>query len=380
MLLETTNAMRTFIVHIILLFIGTGTTNAFDGFEPIGVVPIIYNDHIRFPYVISDTPETNRVADKINERLQNIIFNGEEIINGGNLHLIEEHLFIQNDSIDQSGISSLNYQFKFYPRFLKLIIDIDWAGGPYPVGAETDNLHFDLKTGELVLMPDVISGTSYFDFLREFWLEECATSIKEAHQCAYGNETDNYESVQAYTLEGPCEFQCHKLTYEFELSSDSILIKNNSNCFPHAWRNCNYGASKYIKINSIREYLSDYGRWLFGLEGEHQPVEKSFHFVGKIDHKYNVSMTLVSAEKNEVTGSYFYWSQNKKIILKGQKTSSRLIVLEEFAEDSNTGSFELEWDDFLYSTDGLWYNKSRDAKLEVELMNIYDYRDREYTR
>jgi len=340
-----------------------------------------YNEEIKFPFFISKTPEKTEVANRINKRLQHILFYDDEIINTKNIQSIKKNLFIRNDSIDQSGISLLNYTCDFYPHFLRITIDIDWAGGPYPVGAETDYLQFDLEKGELILMPDLIDGGKYFDFLEKFWLNDCRNSIKAAHQCAYGNETGDYESEKAYTLDGECEFQCHKMNHEFILGKDSIYISNNSNCFPHAWQNCNYGCSKYLKVEEIKEFLSDYGKWLLGINDLYSDVKPFYHFVGKIDKKYKISMSICRSKDDSITGSYFYWNQNKKIFLKGQiNIESKVIFLNESVNNKETGSFELEWDDFLYSTDGSWYNPSKEIKLDVELMNVYDFTDRDYHR
>lgn len=339
------------------------------------------NSTIKFPFFTSVIPEKVEVANQINKRLQHILFYDDEIINKNNIPSVEKHLFIRNDSIDQSGISFLNYACDFYSNILKVTINIDWAGGPYPVGAETDYLQFDLEKGELILMPDLIDGAKYFDFLEKFWLNNCRNSIKEAHQCAYGNKTGNYESDSAYTLDGECEFQCHKMNHQFILSNDSSFISNNSNCFPHVWQNCNYGSSKYLKINEIKDYLSNYGKWLLGLSESYSDVEPYFHFVGKIDEKYKISLSIRKSEEDNVDGVYFYWKQNKKILLKGQiTTGTEQIVMDEFVDNTMTGNFELEWDDFLYSTEGFWFNKTKDKKLSVKLMNIYDYRDRDYNR
>ncbi len=339
------------------------------------------NSTIEFPFFTSKIPEKVEVANQINKRLQHILFYDDDIINKDNIQLVEKYLFISNDSIDQSGISFLNFTCDFYSNILKVTINIDWAGGPYPVGAETDYLQFDLEKGELILMPDLIDGAKYFDFLEKFWLNECRNSIKEAHQCASGNKTGNYESDSAYTLDGECEFQCHKMNHQFVITKDSIFISNNSDCFPHVWQNCNFGSSKYLEIDEIKDYLSDYGKWLVGLSDSYSDIKPYFHFVGKIDDKYKISLSICKNDEDNIVGEYFYWKQNKKIWLKGHiKTSSEQIVMDEFVNITMTGNFELEWDDFLYSTEGFWYNKTQDKKLSVKLMNIYDYRDRDYNR
>jgi len=336
-----------------------------------------YNEDISFPYIIPKVSEKADIANHINKRLQNILFDKEVIINNSNKELIKDQLY--NESIGQAGISSLNYTYDFHPNFLKITINIDWAGGPYPVGAGTDYLQFDLKKGELILMPDLIDGEKYFDFLEKFWLNDCRNSIKESHQCAYGNETDNYESDSAYTLDGKCEFQCHKMNHKFILSKDSIFISNNSNCFPHVWQNCNFGSSKYLKINEIKFYLSDYGKWVLGLSNSYKDVKPYFHFVGKINEKYKISLSIFKSMDDKVKGQYFYWKQNKKILLTGQINSER-IIMNEFVNNTINGRFELEWDDFLYSTEGFWYDSSNKKKLPVKLSNVYDYRDRTYYR
>jgi len=342
---------------------------------------IIYNKDIRFPYVVAKVPAKEKVANLINKKLQSILFHDGEIINKDNLESIKEDVYINENGVSQAGIVSLTYACDFYPHFLKITIDVDWAGGPYPVGAQTDCLQFDLEKGELILMPDLIDGAKFFEFLEKYWLGDCRNSIREMHQCAHGNETDDYESADAYKLDGQCEFQCHKMEHGFILRKDSIFISNNSHCFPHAWQNCNSGSSKYLRIIDIKEYLSDYGKWLLGLSNLYQEVKPYYHFVGKINKKYKVSMTLYENKDHSITGEYFYWTQNKKISLKGQiYPESKSIILNEFVNNSQTGSFKLEWDNILYSTDGFWYDKTNEKKLSVDLMNIYDYRDREYRR
>lgn len=340
-----------------------------------------YNDNISFPFIISMAPEKVEVANRINKRLQNVLFNDDEIINKSNLQSIEKYLFSQNDSDNQVGIRSLNYTCNFYPNFLSVSISLDWESSWYPFETERYCLYFDLEKGELILMPDLIDGAKYFDFLEIFWLNECRNSIKEAHQCAYGNETDDYESGSAYTLEGECEYQCHKMNHQFIITEDDLFISNDANCFPRILQFCNSGSAKNLKISEIKEFLSDYGKWLLGYSNTYRDVTPYFHFVGKIDNKYKISLSICKSKEDDVNGAYFYWRQNEKVLLKGQiQSDSEQIVMDEFVDNAKTGSFELEWDDFLYSTVGFWYNKAKDKKLTVHLLNIYDYRSRCYYR
>jgi hypothetical protein len=343
---------------------------------------VIYNEGIRFPYVVSKVSAKEKVAQYINMKLQSILFHDGEIINKDNVEAIHEDIYEIEDGVPRAGIVSLDYTCEIFHRFLKVSIDIDWAGGPYPVGAATDYLQFDLEKGELILLPDLIEGSKYFDFLEKYWLGDCRNSIKEMHQCAYGNETGDYESEKAYKLDGQCEFRCHIMNHGFILGKDSIFVSNNSDCFPHAWQNCNSGASKYLRIGEIKEYLSDYGKWLLGFTNSYIEVKPYYHFVGKLDNKYKVSMSLYESKDHGISGEYFYWTQNKKIPLRGQiSIEEKKISLNEFVDNVQTGSFKLDWDHFLYSTDGFWYNdKAKEKKLSVDLTNIYDYRDREYYR
>lgn len=193
---------------------------------------IKYNNEIKFPFAVSTDRNSQKIATRLNKPLQNIIFYDEDIINNENINKLTKHLFIRNDSIDQSGISYLDYKIEQSQNFLRITVDIDWAGRPYPVGAESEQLHFDLMTGEYITFPDLIETSKYFEFLDQFWLETCNNSIRESHQCAHGNETDNYESTETFKLEGKCEFQCHKINYKFVLGLDSVLLGNNTNCFP----------------------------------------------------------------------------------------------------------------------------------------------------
>ena len=370
---------RLFFISILLIHSTSINAQVQDFIE---LEEIVYNEHIRFPRAIGKNLKMEKVANLINKQLSSIIFYNEKDISGNNLELVEEHLFIQNDSINQPGISSLDYRAQLYPRFLLITIDIDWAGGPYPISGKTDYLHFDLETGEYIMFPDLISGARYFDFLDKFWLKDCNTSIRESHQCAHGNQTDDYESAEAYTLDGECEFQCHKVNHEFILSPDSIFLKNNANCFPHVWRNCNYGASKYLKLNRLQEYLSDYGKWLLGIQNNFSAREENFHFVGKVGGKYKISMTLILKSEGEIIGHYFYWSQQKPIALQGKFSENfQHVILSEMVDDTITGRFQLDWDvHSLYSTNGNWSNPEGNKKLQIELLNIYDFKDRNYHR
>lgn len=370
------------IMTILLIFFCSASIIAQNEKNSYKAESVKYNEFISFPYIVSSLPNNEEVANRINRRLQNIIFGEGQIINNGNLSLIKEHLYIEKDNgVTQSGISSLIYTIDFYANFLKITINIDWAGGSYPVGAETYYLQFDLKKGELIQIPDLINGEKYFAFLDKFWLKDCRNSIREAHQCAYGNKTGDYESQKALTLDGECEFQCHKVNNNFILTNDSIVISNNSNCFPHMWQNCNIGSSKKLKIKEIIEYLSDYGKWLLGFSDTYSDIKPILHFTGKIDGKYKISMSLNISKANNINGTYFYWKQNKLILLKGQiNETKKKIILNESIDNTLTGNFELEWDDFLYSTDGFWYNSSKEKKLSVKLLNIYDYCNREYNR
>lgn len=365
-------------LFVVVLAFSSSLNAADDTF--LSVEEVRFDESISFPFIVANRPEKLELANQINKNLQEILFDGEELINKDNLELIESHIYLQDDSINQSGISYLSYNYVLHTHFLIITMEIEWSGGPYPIPMQTDFLHFDLETGKLAQMPDLIDGAKYFDFLERFWLGDCRNSIKNMHQCAYGNETDDYESEKAFSLDGECEFQCHKMNHQFLLAEDSIYISNNSNCFPHVWQNCNEGTSKHLKIKDIKDYLSDYGKWILGLNDNYSEVNPYYHFVGKIDDKYKLSMTLVM-RKDKFEGAYFYWNQNKKIQLKGHlNAESNKIILTESADNAQTGSFELEWDDFLYSTEGFWYSASKKKKLTVDLFNIYDYISREYYR
>ena len=105
-----------------------------------------YNDFVSLPFVKSRTLEKNSIATKINQRLQDVVFGNGELLNKNNLHKIVEHLHIYSDTLEQSGIATLSYSVKEFPRFIRITVDIDWAGGPYPISPVTEDLHFDLYT------------------------------------------------------------------------------------------------------------------------------------------------------------------------------------------------------------------------------------------
>ena len=56
-------------------------------------------------------------------------------------------------------------------------------------------------------------------------------------------------------------------------------------------------------------------------------------------------------------------------------------VTSEMVDDTITGRFQLDWDAHsLYSTNGNWSNPEGNKKLQIELLNIYDFKDRNYHR
>lgn len=359
-------------------FLGFTQSNRFSYEE------VVYNENIRFPYIKANAKEDSSLVSVINEHLQYLLFYERGLnFHKDNTDSLNKYMYFYNDadSTWNAGIDYLDYSIEFFERYLRISTQTSWSGGAYPVSGD-DVYQFDLHTGNLIQFPDLIQGNLFFQFLDSIWLPLCQPSIKEAHQCGHGNETDDYDNDQFYILDGPCEFQCHKINNRFILNEKVVNLQNNDGCYAHYGQNCNYGCNSELKVSEWTKYLSGYGKWLLGLSNEYQPIEPYMHLVGKINEKKKISITLYQhTDSLSYNGYYFCWDDNKSIDLIGQyNLDHQQLTLFAKSKTPNDLTFLWYWDNHSTWISHYSYYQKDSKQLPLEIRFVYNYKDREHYR
>ncbi|MCC6724485.1 MAG: hypothetical protein IT258_08240 [Saprospiraceae bacterium] len=324
----------------------------------IEVVPV--TKEVSFPIITSDSrPE---VATRINQYLQRSYFDTTFTKQGIRKVILEQVTGPEGNDQFQGwdGIELIGkYQNN---RYLKLNFEFSYTGAYDTQGTET--LLFDIQSGNQIDIPSLFSINGYFDFLDENWLSACFEQVKDAHECETGERQ----------LEGECYNSC--FTFEqFYIRNDSLVLITND-CYPHVLQNCNPVLHKSFSLRAVSPYLNGYGRYILLGEPKPEVVTKTWFLTGKLDDKYRIRMALEpdKDDPSKLQGYYFYEKYKKKIKLEGSINGKNVILREYLDSSFFNGEFKLEWDTKYFPT-GIWLDKAKLVKMEVELRWINEVDD-----
>lgn len=253
-------------------------------------------------------------------------------------------------------------------RYLKIDYDTEYMGA-YPNPWKSTFL-FDLETGLPVDPESLFTLEGWYDFLNTYWLEDCFAQLPEAHECGGGDPT----------VEGECYSQCYSFD-QFYFGYGTMDFKL-AGCFPHALVVCDPHLARTYSTSTLEPYLNPYGKYLLEFSDEKvTEVPAHYFLIGKMDDRIRICMALEVTDEasGRVEGYYYYQKVKQHIPLKGWVKDGRL-TLSEYIEGNYNGAFSLEWDNFLYSTEGEWENKAGSKKLKVDLNCTYEYDRRSLLR
>lgn len=315
---------------------------------------------LQIPFIESSTQP--RIARKMNDLFQKRFF--ETPFTPENYTTIAKESIAYDDEHFHGWTSMTFEQEEITDRYLKFHLDAEYLAA-YP-SHTSETFLFDLATGLPVAVPTLFSLEGWFDFLNANWLADCFEQLPEAHECGGWDVNESDECYnECYTME------------EFFLEKGELELRQ-TDCYPHVSQACNPYLAKKYQYSELRPYLSDYGKYLLGLSDEQvSTVPPTYFLVGKMDGRINICMALkpVTSEPGRFEGYYYYQRVKQHIPLKGWLKNGKL-ALSEYIEGNYNGAFSLGWDDFKYSTDGTWENKSGSKTLTVELQSVYEYDNR----
>lgn len=226
--------------------------------------------------------------------------------------------------------------------------------GPYPSFGE-DDFYFSLKNGELLKLTEIpfqslFSLSGYLDFLNKYWLDGVKKEFATAIKCAELEPYCSYYDIYSYRVE-----------------KNKLVINLIDDCYPHVVMACSPYYQISIKLDSIKPFLSDLGRYIL-IESNYMSksiIEKfnenillkprmfnNLFFFGKLDNKYAFSMAINIDSAKKITGYYYYDNKREKILLKGQCINETISLIETHNQKT-TGFFELMISKN-YDSDGLF--------------------------
>jgi hypothetical protein len=210
-----------------------------------------------FP-VFSGTNKT--AAKKINELLQ-IVFFETTTPKTPEKKLFDEHRFISEDSIFQSGYTytSISYKVELNtPKILSVVFEVE-AMGAYPTHYQ-QYFSFDSRNGN-IYSPQSIFTENGIAIIKKTLIDKRNEEISE--------------TIEELSVDDPLRFIADS-TFIFErfescneeAEEKNMFIKKGKilfykhDCFPHAWRPYETNLDIVFTFKEVKKYLSDFGKKL----------------------------------------------------------------------------------------------------------------------
>ena len=281
------------------------------------------------------------------------------------------------------------YEIDFMHELQEDILWISYSGeyyGAYPNYIE-EELFFDLNTGDelnntAIPFQGLFSLHGYLDFLNRHWLPEVQMAFREATECSGSEPYCSYYDITRYTVLG-----------------DKISLSLTDDCYPRVISACSPNVDVILPLDSLAPYLNEVGKALLLHQADHwntridrllyhdsisQRLPTHAYLFGKIDGQYPFSMALsFENSTGAIDGYYYYNRQGKNIQLTGSMQNGK-VLLQEFFNDVETGSFEMElsssytsdayyiyhpWEEGMYLS-GTWSSPDKNKVYGIEFTEV----------
>ena len=209
------------------------------------------DNDLTFPVFIS---ENKAAAKSINDHLQMEFFE-TTTSKIAEAKLFDEYRFISDDSVSQSGYTSMSYHVELNdPKILSVRFEIE-AMGAYPTYYQR-YFTFYAKTGKTI-SPGTIFTTEGLKSIKKIlidkrnkeikkWIEELKADYQEADDSSF--VADNFAECNAKAEEENFFIKKGKaLFYKYD-------------CFPHAWGPYETNLDIEFNFKELEKYLSAFGK------------------------------------------------------------------------------------------------------------------------
>ena len=208
-----------------------------------------------FPVFISD----NKAAAKnVNEFLQMEFFQ-TTIFQTPEAKLFDESRFISEDSISQTGYTSISYQVELNDnKRLSVMFEVEGMGA-YPTYYKR-YFSFCPENGKPI-SADTMFTTGGLGRIKQLLIEKRKSAIKKWIQDLKTGNESSYQEDSSFIDErfAACNSKAHE---------DNIFIRKDEilfylgDCFPHAWGPYETNLDIRFSHQSLKKYLTEFGKKL----------------------------------------------------------------------------------------------------------------------
>jgi len=206
-----------------------------------------------FPVFISDN---KTAAKRVNDFLQMEFFE-TTTSQTPEAKLFDKDRFISNDTLSQTGYTSISYRIELNnPKLFSVIFEVE-AMGAYPTYYQR-YFNFNSRNGA------VISTDSFFTpegivFIRNVLIEKRREVIRKSIEELKADDSSRFLEDSTFIFE---TFEsCNEESEEKNMfiEKEKILFYKY-NCFPHAWGPYETDLDLEFSYKELEKYLSDFGK------------------------------------------------------------------------------------------------------------------------
>ena len=208
---------------------------------------------LNFPFFIS---ENKTPAKMINDHLQMEIFE-TTTSKTPEVKLFDEYRYISDDSVSQSGYTSISYHVELNdPKILSVIFELEWMGA-YPTYYKR-YFSFYARTGKPI-SPDTMFTTEGLRSLKKILIAKRSKEIKKwiTELKADYQEPDDSSFVADNFAE--CNAKADEENF-FIKKGKGLFYKRD--CFPHAWAPYETNLDIEFTFKELEKYLSSFGKMI----------------------------------------------------------------------------------------------------------------------
>jgi len=202
--------------------------------------------------------ENKTAAKSVNDLLQMDFFETTTSKTPEN-KLFDKSRFISDDSIIQTGYTSISYKIELNnPGMLSIIFEVEGMGA-YPTYYQR-YFSFNSKKGT-ILTPDNIFTPEGINAIQKIVIEKRSDEIKKWIQELKVNNEATYAEDSSFITErfAKCNSEAHESNMFIEKGK---ILFYKDDCFPHAWGPYEANLDIEFTYKELEKYLSGFGKSL----------------------------------------------------------------------------------------------------------------------
>ena len=214
-----------------------------------------HDSTLNFPVFIS---KNNAATKRINDHLQMEFFE-TTTSKTPETKLFDENRYISNDSISQSGYTSISYQVELNdPKILSVMFELEGMGA-YPTYKKR-YFSFYNKTGRPISV-DTVFTTEGLRSVKEILINKRNKEIKQWIEELKADSETAYTEDSSFIVDNFAECNAKAEEENFFIKKEKVLFYKYD-CFPHAWGPYETNLNIEFTYKELEKYLSAFGKMI----------------------------------------------------------------------------------------------------------------------